>query len=96
MAGLAVLLSETRGRPPAVERVASAYARHVRLEDAELARLGAAVLIRHLWLAAWMTWSTVAAGGAPAGHEWWLPDRSYAERLGVQAAAALAAGPGPG
>lgn len=43
-----------------------------------------------------MTWSTVALGGVPAGHEWWLSDRSYAERLGAQAAAALAAGPGPG
>jgi len=96
VAGLAVLLSETRGRPPAVERVASAYAHHVRLEDAELARLGAAVLIRQLWLAAWMTWSTVARGGAPSGHEWWQPDRSYAERLGARAAAAFAAGAGPG
>lgn len=57
----------------ALENIASAYRAHVRLEPDEFDRLGAALLIRQLWFAAWNYWSRTVRGTPPNGSEWWMP-----------------------
>jgi Ser/Thr protein kinase RdoA (MazF antagonist) len=73
VASLAVLLVEalsTGGWDRArVRAIMAAYGRHVSPSPAERARLGAAVLIRRLWLAAWQYWVGAAMGRPPTGTE---------------------------
>lgn len=57
----------------ALERIASAYRTHVQLEEREVERLGSALAIRQLWLAAWNYWMRTMKGTPPAGNEWWMP-----------------------
>jgi len=63
-----------------LEMLAKAYRAHVQLEDREIDRLGSALLIRHLWRAAWTYWTRTIKGNPPSGTEWWmpLPPRAYA------------------
>lgn len=59
--------------------LAKAYRAHVQLEEREIDRLGSALLIRHLWRAAWTYWTRAMNGNPPMGTEWWmpLPPRAY-------------------
>jgi Ser/Thr protein kinase RdoA (MazF antagonist) len=74
---LASLLSATRARGSwdgaKVAAVAAAYGPHVQLTADEIDRLGAAVRLRRLWLAAWNYWTHTVRGRPPAGDEWWIP-----------------------
>jgi len=57
----------------ALAMLGKAYRAHVQLEDREIDRLGSAVLIRHLWRAAWTYWTRTIKGNPPTGTEWWMP-----------------------
>lgn len=52
--------------------IAAAYGAHVQLGADEIERLGEAVRIRRLWLAAWNYWTRTMRGKVPKGDEWWL------------------------
>lgn len=81
--------------PGAVDPVVGAYRGHVAPEPDELARLGAALRLRGLWLACWMYALAVSSGRVPTGHEWWWPDGEGAEAVADQARAAFGAAPRP-
>ena len=57
----------------ALARIMKAYRAHVKLEDREIDRIGAAMAIRQLWFAAWNYWSRTMKGNPPTGTEWWMP-----------------------
>lgn len=52
--------------------IADAYGAHVKLSPDEIDRIGAAMRIRPMWLAAWNYWTKTVTGKPPKGDEWWL------------------------
>ena len=76
-----------------VDAMAGAYAGHVRLQPDELRRIGAAMRIRELWLAAWRYWAKTMAGKPPTGSEWWLPRRAHTDAVVAVAQTAFARHP---
>jgi Ser/Thr protein kinase RdoA (MazF antagonist) len=59
--------------------IADAYRAHVTLTPEEIDRIGAAMRIRHIWLAAWNYWTRTMRGNPPKGDEWWLRRVSYSD-----------------
>jgi Ser/Thr protein kinase RdoA (MazF antagonist) len=57
----------------ALTAIAAAYRSHVQLDASEIERLGSALLIRQIWLAAWNYWTRTVKGHPPSGTEWWMP-----------------------
>jgi hypothetical protein len=62
--------------------IADAYRAHVQPEPGELARAGAALQLRRLWLAAWNTFTRTWRGNPPTFDEWWVPRRGGTDSLG--------------
>jgi len=56
-----------------LQNIWTAYRAHVQLDAGEIERLGSALLIRQLWLAAWNYWTRTLKGNPPSGTEWWMP-----------------------
>jgi Ser/Thr protein kinase RdoA (MazF antagonist) len=61
--------------------IATAYRAHVQLEPAELTRVGSALAMRRLWLAAWNTFTRTWQGNPPTFDEWWVPKRGATDSL---------------
>lgn len=74
-----------------VDSVVAGYHPHVRLEDAELDRLGAAMRIRALYWPCWTVRAAVRAGYTPTGDERWWPDEAAITAVATHAAELLAA-----
>ncbi len=55
-----------------MQTLADAYSAHISLTADELERVGDAVRMRIVWLAAWNYWTRTLAGKPPKGDEWWL------------------------
>ena len=90
VASLAVLVYATALRrggwsPSHVDAVAAGYSAHVRLEAAELDRLGAVMRLRPLVFACWRYHHALLAGRAPGGDEWWWPDDALTDAVTARA-----------
>ena len=55
-----------------LKTIADAYSSYVALSSDEIDRIGAAMRIRPMWLAAWNYWTKTVTGKPPKGDEWWL------------------------
>lgn len=59
--------------------IADAYSAHVKLTSEEIDRVGAAMRIRPMWLAAWNYWTRTMTGKPPKGDEWWIRRLSWTD-----------------
>jgi Ser/Thr protein kinase RdoA (MazF antagonist) len=72
-----------------VDAVARGYGSRIELEKEEVASLAAAMRIRPLVFGCWCFRRSIAAGKAPDGTQWWMPDEPLVDAISSRARSAL-------
>ncbi len=75
--------------PRRVDAVVAGLRAHIRLEEQELARLGAVMRNRPLVFACWRYRHALLAGKVPDGREWWWPSDELVQAVAAHAVAAF-------